>query len=229
MSRHLERDMDRLQSSILSLSSQVEAMIDKAMLVLCDRRFSLASEVEADDDTIDQEETRIEEECLKMLALHQPVAVDLRRIATVLKINNDLERVADLAVNIAERAQGFGQFPEFEIPPMLRDMSIAAVNMLRRSLDSFVHLDAQMARQVRLMDNEVDDFNIAIIDELQTTMEQNSALVAPALHCFSAARHLERIGDLATNIAEDVIYLVEGEIIRHKHDHGPTIITNKKS
>lgn len=218
MTKHFQRDMDRLHGSILLLSSRVEAMIDKAMLALCDRRIDLAAEVSDEDYDVDQEEIRIEEECLKMLALHQPVAGDLRRIASVLKINNDLERIADLAVNIGERSQGFAQFPEFNVPPRMRDMSTAAVSMLRSALDSFVKMDPVLARRVRLQDTEVNAHNVAIIDSLQEMMMNDSRLVIPAVHCFSASRHLERIGDLATNIAEDVIYLVEGEIVRHKHE-----------
>ncbi len=218
MTKHFQRDMERLHGAILSLSSRVEAMIDKAMLALCDRRIDLAAEVSDEDYEVDQEEIRIEEECLKMLALHQPVAADLRRIASVLKINNDLERIADLAVNIGERSQGFAQFPEFSVPERMREMSTAAVNMLRDALDSFVKMDPLLARRVRLRDVEVNAHNVAIIESLQKMMINDSRLVIPAVHCFSASRHLERIGDLATNIAEDVIYLVEGEIVRHKHE-----------
>ncbi|QEG42456.1 phosphate signaling complex protein PhoU [Roseimaritima ulvae] len=219
MTKHFQRDMDRLHGSILALSSRVEAMIDKAMLALCDRRMDLAAEVTDEDYEVNQEEIRIEEECLKMLALHQPVAGDLRRIAAVLKINNDLERIADLAVNIGERSQGFSQFPEFQVPDRIREMSTAAVSMLRSALDSFVKMDPLLARRVRAQDGEVNSHNVAIINILQEMMMEDSRLVIPAVHCFSASRHLERIGDLATNIAEDVIYLVEGEIVRHQHDH----------
>jgi len=217
MTKHLERDMECLNTAILSLSSRVEGMIDRAMLALCERRMDVAEEVTSEDYDVDQEEIRIEEECLKMLALHQPVAVDLRRITTVLKVNNDLERIADLTVNIAERSQGFGRFPDFEIPEQIREMSEAVVTMLRGALDAFVKLDSRLARQIRLSDSEVDAYNVRIIEELQLVMQKHSELVVPALHCFSAARHLERIGDLATNIAEDVIYLVDGDIVRHQH------------
>lgn len=217
MTKYLERDMDRLNEAILANSSRVEGMIDKAMLALCERRLEFVEDVAAEDFDVDQEEIRIEEECLKLLALHQPVAADLRRITTVLKINNDLERVADLAVNIAERAQGFGRFPDFEVPSTIKQMSSIVVGMVRQSLDAFIHLDSQLAREVRERDNEVDSFNVAIIEELQQLMQSQSELVVPALHCFSAARHLERIGDLATNISADVIYLVDGDIVRHQN------------
>ena len=217
MSKHLHRDMDQLHRDVLSLSALVEDMIDKASRALRERRNDLADEVAEADNHVDQQEVAIEEECLKMLALHQPVAVDLRRVATVLKVNNDLERIADLAVNIADRARTVNDYPEFKIPEKLDRMVLQATQMVRGALDAFVNLDSLEARQVLKSDDIVDDYNIEIISDLQEVMQQENRLVIPALHCFSATRHIERIGDLATNIAEDVIYLVEGEIVRHKH------------
>ena len=209
--------MEKLHRDVLSMSALVEEMIDKSSLALRERRNDLADEVVEADNDVDQQEVVIEEECLKMLALHQPVAVDLRRVATVLKVNNDLERIADLAVNIADRARAANDYPEFKIPKKLDGMVAQATQMVRGALDAFVNLDSRAAREVLKMDDVVDTANIEIINELQKVMQQESRLVIPALHCFSATRHIERIGDLATNIAEDVIYLVEGEIVRHKH------------
>ncbi len=216
MTKHLHRDLDRVHRDMLKLSAMVEDMIDKAALALRERRLDLADEVSEDDQLVDQQEVAIEEECLKMLALHQPVAVDLRRIATVVKVNNDLERIADLAVNVAERARCIGDYPQFDIPERVDRIIVQATTMVRSALDSFVNLDTAAARQVCEMDDEVDELNVQLIQELQSVMQQRSDLVVPALHCFSAIRHVERIGDLATNIAEDVIYLVEGEIVRHR-------------
>ena len=172
MTKHFYRDMDTLHEDILSLSALVEEMIDNAAKALRERDVQLAREVAATDEQVDQREVRIEEFCLKVLALHQPVAVELRRVATVMKVNNDLERIADLAVNVAERAASLSRYPAFAIPADLRQM-----------------------------------------------VDSNS--IEPALHCFSAARHVERIADHATNIAEDVIYLVEGDIVRHAHSAEP--------
>ncbi len=219
MSKHLQRDMENIHREILSLSAIVEEMIDKATLSLSSRRHELADEVIATDDLVDQREVRIEEECLKMLALHQPVAIDLRRVATVLKVNNDLERIADLAVNIAERSQSIDEYPEFPVPETLAHMVALATQMVRSALDAFVNLDAQAARRIMRMDDDVDRHNRDIILELQSLMQERNELIPPALHCFSVARHIERIADHASNIAEDVIYLVEGDIVRHKH-HG---------
>ncbi len=216
MSKHLERDMENIHRQILALSATVEEVIDKAAKALCNRRWELADEVIQGDNEVDEREVHIEEECLKILALHQPVAVDLRRIATVLKVNNDLERIADLAVNIAERAKSLSEYPEFPIPTKLRRMVELATMMVRSSLDAFVNLDAKGARRICLLDDEVDRYNCEVIDGLQQLMQDQPDLIVPAMHCFSATRHVERIADHATNIAEDVIYLVEGEIARHK-------------
>ena len=217
MSKHLQNDVDQLHRSLMSLFGVVEQMIDKAVRALCEQRVELADEVIATDPRVDQTEVEIEEECLKILALHQPVAADLRRVTTVLKINSDLERIADLACNIAERAQCMHEHPYFPIPEQLPEMVRQATTMVRLALDSFVNSDAKLAREVIQLDAAVDDNNLAVIEELQTLMKQNSALVVPALHCFSASRHVERIADHAENIAEDVIYLVNGDIIRHRH------------
>ncbi|HUS40849.1 MAG: phosphate signaling complex protein PhoU [Pirellulales bacterium] len=216
MTKHLQRDLAQIHREVLSLSARVEDMIDMAARSLRERRHDLADEVSALDNEVDQQEVNIEEECLKILALHQPVAVDLRRVATVLKANNDLERMADLAVNIARRGRDVGDFPEFDIPPRLAPMVTEVKQMVHSALDAFVKLDTNAARKVIESDNEVDRLNMEIINELQDMMIENSHLVVPALHCFSAVRHLERIADLATNLAEDVIYLTQGEIIRHQ-------------
>jgi phosphate transport system protein len=200
----------------MSVFGIVEQMIDKAVRALCDRQVQLAEEVIVADALVDEAEVRIEEDCLKILALHQPVAADLRRIATVLKINSDLERIADLACNIAERAQCMHEHPYFPIPEQLSDMVLESSKMVRMALDSFVDSNTKLARAVIQSDQAVDDFNLVVISELQSLMKQDASLVEPALHCFSASRHLERIADHAENIAEDVIYLVDGDIVRHQ-------------
>ena len=215
MTKHLERDLQHLEHEALALSSVVEEMIRKACRALNERRSDLADEVIASDTNVDNREVDIEEECLKILALHQPVAIDLRRVATVLKINNDLERIADLAVNIAERATFLAHHAEFPISPTLERMADIARSMVAAALDSLVRLDRDAARAVCRQDDEVDELNRQIIDELIRMMREDPDTVTPALHCFSASRHVERIADHATNIAEDVIYLVAGEIARH--------------
>lgn len=221
MSNHLDRDIDSLNASLISVSAVVEEMIDKSVRALIERRGDLARETIQQDEEVDRREVRIEEECLKLIALHQPVAIMLRRIATVLKVNNDLERIADLAANIAERAQALAEYPRFENPADLDKLAQLATAMVRDSLDALVAMDVEKARDVLTRDDEVDEQNLAIIVRLRTIMQDQADAVTPALHCFSATRHLERIADHATNIAEDVIYVATGEIIRHRHDMPP--------
>jgi phosphate transport system protein len=216
MSIHLHRDLDNLQRKILALASAVEQTVERAILALIDRDVESALKLMEADTAIDLEENRIEEECLKMLALHQPVAVDLRRIAATLKINTDLERMADLAVNIAERAHAFARGPEVPIPDIFQQMTDLTNTMVRDSLDAFVKLDAFLAKRVCRLDEEVDRYNREIILQVIALMKQSPDFVEPGLNLFSAARHLERIADHATNIAEDVVYLVQGDIIRHR-------------
>jgi phosphate transport system protein len=216
MSMHLERDLENLQRDILALAASVEEAIHKAIRALQQRDASLAREVIDGDNRIDEEENQVEEECLKLLALHQPVAVDLRRITAALMINVDLERMADLAEDIAERALAMTRYPFLPVPDKLQRMTDLTTTMVRQSLDSFVNLDVDLARMVWRLDDEVDSLNHDIIQEMIRTMQASPELVEPALSLFSATRHLERIADHATNIAEDVIYLVEGEIVRHR-------------
>ena len=218
MPQHLHRDLEALEQDLLAQSSIVEQMIYRSIQALRELRTELLEQLHNDEDTVNSQEVEIEEECLKILALHQPVAVDLRRVATVLKSNTDLERIADLAVNIGERAQALVLHPQFQFPYKLDQMAEAATAMVRDALDAFVHLDANAAREVCLRDDVVDELNRQVIDDLKQFLQENINEIEPALQFFSASRHIERIGDHATNIAEDVIYLVDGEIARHRHD-----------
>lgn len=218
MSRHLENDLEDAYHRLLALSGQVEEMIHKAVKALMDRQVALATEVIALDEDVDKTEVSIEEECLKMLALHQPVAADLRRLTTMMKINNDLERIADLACNVAERASSLIDHPEFPIPDMLSDMAAESIGMVRSGLNAFVNLDIDLAYNVIKSDDSVDELNVKVLDELTVVMQRDSNWLDPAIHCFSASRSLEQIADHAVNVAEDVIYMVKGVIVRHRHD-----------
>lgn len=218
MSQHLQRDLEALKRQVLVQSVIVEDMIQMASRTLRDNQAELIAEITERERIVDEQEVLIEENCLKILALHQPVAIDLRHTATILKINNDLERIADLAVNVAERAQGLSRHIGFIVPESFDRMTQVAVSMVRESLDAFVKLDVSVAREVCLRDDEVDALNREVIDEMRHMMRSTPDLVDAALYLFSASRHVERIADHATNIAEDVIYLVDGEIARHMHD-----------
>ncbi|MHB9036261.1 MAG: phosphate signaling complex protein PhoU [Armatimonadota bacterium] len=216
MTTHLQREIEKLKKKILFMGAEVEDNLRKAVDSLITRNTSLAEQVMASDEDMDQLEVEIEEECLKILALHQPVAIDLRYVIAVLKINNDLERIGDLGVNIAERAVYLATHAPIDLPLDFRGMAEMAQLMLKRSLDALVYSDTDLARQVRASDDEVDALNRHMYKLLEDYMRDNPSRVAESLHLLSAARHLERIADQATNIAEDVIYMVEGEIVRHQ-------------
>ncbi|GBD36774.1 Phosphate-specific transport system accessory protein PhoU [bacterium HR36] len=215
---HFHRDLENLEKRVWMLASRVLQTVDQAIQALCERQIELAlALLEPDVDTqIDQEEVEVENECLKILALYQPVATDLRRVAGILKINTDLERMGDLSINIAERAVAFLRGRVIlPTPPQLREMTDLAKVMVHRSLEAFRRNDSQLAREICLMDERVDRINCQIIEHLIGVMKQSPDNIEPGLNLFSTSRHLERIADHATNIAEDVVYMVEGEIIRH--------------
>lgn len=215
MPKHLERDLAALQRVMDTMARAVEQAVQKATRALQTRDVRLAQEVIKDESGIDEEENQVGEECLRILALHQPVAVDLRRITAAMMISNDLERMADLAEDIAERAIALAAVPDLEVPEKLQRMADLTTVMVHQSLEAFANLDTRLARALCRLDDEVDRYNRELIDDLVVTMRRDPALVEPGLSLFSATRHLERIADHATNIAEDVIYLVEGEIVRH--------------
>jgi phosphate transport system protein len=216
MSIHLQRDLDNLQRDLLAMAASAEEAVHKALRALTDRDTNLAQQVIVGETQIDQDENHVEEECLKILALHQPVASDLRRIAAAMKINTDLERMADLAEDIAERALHLVTLPPIPIPENLQTMTDLAMSMVRQGLNAFVQFDSREARRVCRLDDQVDRYNEEIIGEVIAMMQRSPEMVSPGLSLFSAVRHLERIADHATNIAEEVVYLVEGEIIRHR-------------
>ncbi|MGD8412850.1 MAG: phosphate signaling complex protein PhoU [Candidatus Latescibacterota bacterium] len=215
MPRHLERDLDNLSKQLLTMGAMVEEATNKAFLALSQRRKDIAQEVVDGDNAINEMENQVEEECLKILALYQPVATDLRFIITALKVNNDLERIADLAVNIAERAKRLAEMDPNPLPESINKTVSNVQAMVRDSLNSLVNMDSQLARKVCELDDEVDNANRRMFNEMEALMKQDPSEVERAISTLSVSRHLERIADVATNIAEDVIFLVEGEIVRH--------------
>lgn len=212
----LHKEIERLKKMLLSLMALVEENLNKAVLSLENRDLPLAQAVIADDERIDEMEVEIEEEALKILALHQPVAIDLRFIISALRTNNELERIGDTAVNLAERATFLSSQDPLNLPMDISGMADKAQDMLRMSLDAFVNMDVNVARTVLKMDDEVDEMNrrmfTIVYDRIKEIPDRAEALI----HTLSATRHLERVADHATNIAEDVIYLVVGEIVRHQ-------------
>lgn len=215
MTAHFIREMENLHRDILSMCSAVEELICDALNGLKHGRSEISEELAGRDLEIDQWDIRIEEECLKILALYHPVANDLRRVTVVMKITAELERVGDLAVNIAERSAAMACHSNFPMPPGLGEMARRALSMLSDSIDAFVEQNSRKARGVCAQDDEVDQLNSQLIQEVVEVMKQRPEMIEPALHLFSVIRHVERVADHATNIAEDVVYMVDGAIIRH--------------
>ncbi len=216
MSRHLQKDIEALKARLVDMSGMIEDRVYQATMSIIKRDDALAQAVINGDDEIDQMEVSIEEECLKMLALYQPVAVDLRFIVTVMKINNDLERVGDLAVNIAERSAFLMTQEKIIFPFDLEEMAIKAEGMLTRSIDALVNLDVREAFRIRSEDDQVDAYNREMYARIKDDLLKQPENINSLLHAISIGRHLERIADHATNIAEEVIYLVQARIVRHK-------------
>ncbi len=218
MSAHLQRDVDKLKQQILALSAEVESEVRTAVRAIEDRDEELARQVVDREEQTNITEVDVEDNCLKILALHQPVAADLRYIIAVLKINQTLERIGDLAVHIAKRGLFLCGQPPLNMPFRLGEMADKSQGMLKKVLDAFVNLNDATAHEVCAADNEVDAINRDILKQVKAAVMQNPALLEPLLQIMHIARHLERIADHATNIAEDLIFLVEGRIVRHTQE-----------
>ena len=216
MAKQLPRQIDALKQKFLFVGTLVEEAIAKAVSALINRDEDLAASVIEADEEIDRMEVDVEEEVLKILALYQPVAADLRFVVAVLKINNDLERMGDLAKNIAKRAVYLSNCELFDLPVDFRGMAARAQSMVKQSLDALVNSDAVLAQTVRDSDDEVNAMRATIEEAIEHQIAQHPDRADCLLRLSSVARHLERIGDMATNVAEDVIYMVEGEIVRHQ-------------
>jgi len=217
MTKHLQVDLDELSKELLTMGAMVEEATNRAINALIRRDRTIANEVIAVDDAINDHENKIEDHALKILALHQPVAADLRFIITVLKVNNDLERIGDHAVAIAERAVVLSRLDPVALPEDFDKLVITVQRMLRDSLTALIERDADMARGVCKMDDEVDRVHRLMYSAMQDVMRNDVNFIEPAVNTISATRHLERIADLATNIGEDVVFMVEGEILRHNY------------
>ncbi|MEW6077075.1 MAG: phosphate signaling complex protein PhoU [Thermodesulfobacteriota bacterium] len=215
MTKHLENELEQIKKRLLNLGAMTEDRLSKAVIAIRDLNLALAREIINTDYQVDELEVELEEECLKVIALYQPVASDLRFLGVSIKINNDLERIADEAVNMArrvkvlaekeERGQYYDYFP----------MGTKVRNMLRKSLNAFVDRDSRAAKEVLLADEEIDALRDDIYEELTKLGDAKLTTTSYLLNFFLISRHLERVADHATNIAEEVIYMVEGENVRH--------------
>ena len=217
MARHIEHQIAQLKNSILQFGTIVEESISRSNTALFKRDVELAQKVIANDAEIDRLEVELEEECLKVLALYQPVAADLRFVVAVLKINNDLERIGDLASNIAKTVSQLTITGPLELPEEISSMAKQVEEMVKNSLDAVVKANPDLARQVRKEDDIVDAGRHTVRKLVIQQIKKDPEKVEGLLQINSISKHLERIADMATNIAEDVIYMVEGEIVRHRH------------
>ena len=213
--KHFSRELENIKKLILSLGAIVEERVRMATNAIEDNDAKLAQRIIKSDYEIDEMEVDIEEECLKVLALHQPVAIDLRFIIAVIKINNELERIGDQAVNIAERVGVTAKSEQLEMFFDYSAMGEKAQRMLKMSLDALVKMDYDEAFNVVMMDDEVDALKEQAYDRVKRAMGEHPDKIGYLINLFLISRHLERLADHTTNIAEEVIYLIEGEIVRH--------------
>lgn len=216
MSIHLIKSIDKLKKHILHLCATVEENLHLSVKSLIDCDADLAEHIIMKDHLVDDMEVEVEEECLKILALHQPVAIDLRFLIALLKINSDLERIGDLAVNIAEQASFLSSVKKINVPFDFQSMADKVKAMLKKSIDSFVNMDTSTAHEVCLADDEVDQINREMYGQVEEEIHKNPDNTPILMRYISVSRYLERIADHATNMAEDVIYMTKGSIVRHK-------------
>jgi phosphate transport system protein len=215
MPQQLQRELEKIKKQKLSLGAIVVERVRMAVTAIEKRDSKIAGKIINSDYEVDEMEVESEEECLKILALHQPVAVDLRFLVAVIKINNELESIGDQAVNIAERVEVIAGKPEHDIFFDYSKMADKTENMLRKSLDALVNIDTDLAFKVLLLDDEVDDLKDVAYRKIKAAMVEHSDIPGYLINLLLISRHLERLADHATNIAEEVIYMIEGEIVRH--------------
>lgn len=215
MSKQTQEELTEITKKILHIGGLVESAVDRSLVALLDRDAKLAREVIEGDNVVDNLENEVEEKCLEVLAMRQPVARDLRYICGIMKINSDLERMADLAVNIAERAEVLAEVPPLPFRPDVSRMAAVAKRMTRESLDALIRRDAQLALRVWQSDVEADRLYRELIGEAIQFMREHPDRIGDVMHLVGALRNLERLADHATNIAEDVIFVTSGRIVRH--------------
>ncbi len=215
MKEHFSEQLEQLRRNLILMGGEVERQIQRSIEALTEMDAGKAISVIAADEEIDRMENSNEELAIQLLALQQPVAVDLRFLVGALKINNDLERIGDHAVNIAEGAERLSGHKPFKPFIDIPYMAEVAMSMLKQALDSFVNRDAELAKKVIKRDDILDEKNISVIRELLTYMAEYPTLITYCLELISISKNLERVGDLATNIAEDTIYIAEAKLVKH--------------
>ncbi len=217
MERHFDQELSELKEALLRMSALAEQSVAQSLKALVQRDSALAKQVDTDDEQLDRLEMEIDDRAIKLLALRQPTAKDLRFITMTMKISSELERIGDQAVNIAHRAEELNREPLLKPLIDIPRMAEIARGMIHDSLDAFVYAKPEQARQVIARDDEVDKINRQLHRELTSFMVEDPATITRCLNLMSVAHNLERIGDHATNIAEEIVYLYEARDIRHQH------------
>jgi phosphate transport system protein len=220
--RHFDEELSDLKTKLLRMAAQAEDQIDQALTALVTRDSALAREVIERDHLVNALDVEIDEESIRLLALHQPAARDLRLVTTAMKIATELERISDLAENVSERAIELNEEPQLKPYIDIPMMGNMARMMVKQSIDAFVKEDAQLARKVLADDDYVDDLMEQLFRELLSFMLEDTRTISRAIRLSFIAKYLERMADHATNIAELVVYLVEGKIIRHTTPPAPS-------
>ena len=222
MQRHFVQELEAVKTNLIKMGSFAEEAIAQSIRALLERDAALARAIIAQDERINAMEITIDDAIVDLLALQQPVATDLRFILAAMKINNDLERIGDHAVNIAESALQYAGSPPVKPFADLPKMALVTKEMLRDSLDAFIHADSVKARAVLMTDDTIDDLNRAIVGELVAVIRAQPAVLEQALDLIRVSRNLERVADLSTNIAEEVVFVAEAQIVKHHAEEKPT-------
>ena len=215
MERHFERELGELKSNLVAMGSLVDQQINEACNALFEGDHKLAERVIKTDAAVNDFDTLIDKQCQRIFALSQPVAIDLRLLMSALKINNEIERIGDIAVNIAERVEPLVLYQKFLHTTRLSEMAQIARIMVKDSLDAFVGNNPGIATRVLESDDVVDSLDRTVFRQMVAAMKADSSMIDPASHIIVLSRHIERLADHSTNIAEDVIFLVDAKIVKH--------------
>lgn len=218
MYHYLEEELEQLKMKIIKMGSLVEEQIANSFKALFEGNKELALTVMRRDDEVDKYDIKIDKHCQRIFALTQPVAFDLRLIMSALMINNDLERMGDIAVNISEQAEPLNDYTDLLRKMRLEDMTVKIKKIVKSSIDCFVNSDSELAKSVILMDDEIDKLDRELFYRITDEMKSNPDLIVPCAHLLALTSNIERLADHATNIAEDVIFLIDAKIIKHSKD-----------
>ena len=227
MYHYLEEELEQLKTKIIKMGSLVEEQIEFSFRALFEGNLELAEIVRTRDDEVDKYDIKIDKHCQRIFALTQPVANDLRLIMTALMINSDLERMGDIAVNISERAEALDNYSSLLKSIRVDEMAKKVQRLIKMSIDSFVNGDAELAKEIIKADADIDKLDNEIFDLIADKLKDDMDLVVPGMHILTLVRNIERLADHATNIAEDVIFMIDAKIIKHSKDPENLEVKNK--